>query len=166
MSSTHAPTFTVREATEPELDAAGDAVRAAYAADGHGSSAYHAVLADARLRARDATVVVAVSGGEVVGSVTFALPGSRWSEVARDGEAEFRMLGVRPTHRGLGIGGALTGWCVDRARALGRRRLVLSTQHTMTAAHRLYGARGFVRRPDLDWSPVEGVELLGFSLEL
>jgi GNAT superfamily N-acetyltransferase len=160
-------TVAVREATDDELDAAGEAVRAAYAADGHGPEYYHAVLADARTRARDATVVVAVDGtGRVVGSVTYALPGSRWAEVAGDGEAEFRMLGVLPSHRGLGVGAALTQWCIDRARADGRQRLVLSSEQSMGSAHRLYLRRGFARRAEADWSPVAGVLLLGFSLEL
>ena len=53
-----------------------------------------------------------------------------------------------------------------RARASGRRRIVISSQPEMTSAHRMYLALGFVRRPDLDWSPVPGVDLLGFSLEL
>lgn len=167
MTSIDAPPWTTREATDDELDAAGAVVCAAYAADGHASAEYHRVLADARARAKEATVVVAVTAaGQVVGSVTFALAGSPWADVATDGEAEFRMLGVLPSHRGLGVGGALSRWCIDRARASGRRRIVISSQPEMTSAHRMYLALGFVRRPDLDWSPVPGVDLLGFSLEL
>ena len=157
----------VREAVPTELDAAGAVVRAAYAAEGHTPAFYLDVLADARARARDACLAVAVDpSGQVVGSVTFALPGSRWSEVAADGEAEFRMLGVLPAHRGLGVGAALTDWCLDRARGLGLRRVVLCSQPSMTAAHRLYRGRGFVRSPELDWSPAPGLTLLGFSLDL
>jgi len=156
VTSIDAPPWTTREATDDELDAAGAVVCAAYAADGHASAEYHRVLADARARAKEATVVVAVTAaGQVVGSVTFALAGSPWADVATDGEAEFRMLG-----------GALSRWCIDRARASGRRRIVISSQPEMTSAHRMYLALGFVRRPDLDWSPVPGVDLLGFSLEL
>ncbi|HEY6796208.1 MAG TPA: GNAT family N-acetyltransferase [Kineosporiaceae bacterium] len=158
---------TVRPASAAELDAAGSAVRAAYAADGHGSGAYLDVVADARSRADQAEVAVAVDAtGQVVGSVTFALPGSPWAELARDGEAEFRMLGVLPSHRGSGIGAALLEWCVHRARDLGRERLVLSSEGGMVIAQRLYRRRGFARRPELDWSPVPGVELLAFALEL
>jgi hypothetical protein len=36
----------------------------------------------------------------------------------------------------------------------------------MTVAHALYARHGFVRRPDLDWSPYEGIDLIGFSLDL
>jgi ribosomal protein S18 acetylase RimI-like enzyme len=57
-------------------------------------------------------------------------------------------------------------WCLDRAAALGARRVVICSATSMQAAHHLYRRRGFVRRPDLDWSPVPGVDLLAFSLDL
>jgi GNAT superfamily N-acetyltransferase len=162
-----APPVVVRVAADQELEAAGQAVRAAYAADGHEYGPYAAVLADARERARDATVVVAVdSAGQVVGSVTFALPGSRWAEVSGDGEAEFRMLGVVPAARGLGVGAALVDWCIDQARTLGRHHLVICTTTSMPAAQNLYTRRGFTRRPERDWSPVPDVHLRCLSLDL
>jgi GNAT superfamily N-acetyltransferase len=157
----------VRPALEHELDAAGAVVRAAYEADGLVHGDYLAVLADARDRARDAVVAVGVGpDGTVLGSVTFTLPGSRWAELARAGQAEFRMLGVLPQARGRGVGGALVDWCVAQAEAAGAREVVISSAAAMAAAHRLYTTRGFTRRPDLDWSPAPGVDLLGFVLEL
>ena len=71
----------------------------------------------------------------------------------RDGEAEFRTLAVAPAGRGRGVGTALVRECIDRARALGRRRVVLSTQPMMHAAHRVYERFGFTRAPERDWSP-------------
>jgi GNAT superfamily N-acetyltransferase len=157
----------VRLARADELDAAGRAVRAAYEEDGHAHGGYLGTLADARDRSLDAEVAVAVTpDGEIIGSVTLALPGSRWAERSTPGEAEFRMLGVLPAARGLGAGGALVDWCVGRARELGCHRLILSTLPQMAPAHRLYTARGFVRSPDLDWVPVDGVLLLGYVLGL
>jgi GNAT superfamily N-acetyltransferase len=157
----------VRPATDGDLDAAGAVVRAAYAADGLVGPRYLALVGDARARARDAVVAVAVDGsGQVLGSVTFALAGSRWAQVARAGQAEFRMLGVDPGARGRGVGGALVDWCLERAREAGAREVVLSSATTMRAAHRIYAMRGFARRPELDWSPESGVELLGFALPL
>ena len=157
----------VRPALDHELDAAGAVVRAAYEADGLVEDDYLAILADARDRARDAVVAVAVgSDGVVLGSVTFTLPGSRWTELARAGQAEFRMLGVLPQARGRGVGGALVDWCLHRAEAAGAREVVISSAATMAAAHRLYTTRGFTRRPELDWSPAPGIDLLGFGLEL
>ena len=161
------PTVTVRPATDADLDAAGAVVLAAYAHDDLASPRYLAVVGDARARARDAVVAVAVdTAGQVVGSVTFAPAGSRWAEVARAGQAEFRMLGVLPQARGRGVARALVEWCLDRARAAGAREVVISSASTMRAAHRLYALRGFERRPALDWSPEEGVELWGFALAL
>ena len=157
----------VRLARADELDAAGRAVRSAYEQDGHADGGYLGTLADARDRSRDAEVAVAVTpDGEIIGSVTFALPGSRWAERSTPGEAEFRMLGVLPSARGLGAGGALVDWCVNRAHQLGCHRLILSTLPQMAPAHRLYTARGFARRPDLDWAPEDGVLLLCYILEL
>jgi GNAT superfamily N-acetyltransferase len=161
------PGIVVRPALPSEFGAAGEVVRAAYAADGVGHESYHRVLADARDRSRDADVAVAVTPtGTVLGCVTFALPGGRWAELSGPGEAEFRMLGVAPAGRGRGVGTSLVTWCVDRARADGAHRLVICSGKTMLAAHRIYARMGFTRRPDLDWSPIEGVQLIGFSLDL
>lgn len=158
--------ITVRPARAEELTAAGAVVRSAYEADGHGGS-YLDVVADARDRSRDAEIVVAVDErAHVVGCVTFVLPGSRWAELSRPGEAEFRMLGVPPQARGRGVGRALTQWCIDRARGHGAHRLLLRSLPSMTAAHRLYTGLGFRRQPDLDLTPVPGLLLLGFALPL
>lgn len=158
----------VRPAREDELVAAGECVRAAYAAEGLADAAYQAVLADARGRAaaQGAEVLVAVDDGRLVGTVTFVLPGSPWSELARPGEAEFRMLGVSPAARGRGVAEALVRACLGRAAEAGARRVVLCSQPAMTAAHRLYARAGFVRAPELDWTAPAEVELLGFALDL
>ncbi|MGZ4602360.1 MAG: hypothetical protein ACXV0U_02045 [Kineosporiaceae bacterium] len=99
------PGFVVRPAGEQHLDAAGAVARAAYEAEHLVGEHYLATIGDARARAREAVVAVAVdparpipngaSGvlGPVVGSVTFVLPGSRWADLAGEGQAEFRMLG-------------------------------------------------------------------------
>lgn len=157
----------VRPASDAELDTVGVVVRAAYLADDLVGPRYLAVVADARTRARTATVAVAVTPEDrIVGSVTFALAGSPMAQLAQEGQAEFRMLGVDPAARGRGVGGALVDWCLDRARAAGVREVVLCSSTTMRAAHRLYALRGFARRPELDWSPEPGVELWGFALTL
>jgi ribosomal protein S18 acetylase RimI-like enzyme len=178
------PGIVVRPAREGELDAAGEVVRAAYEADGLAPGPeYLALLADARARAADAVVAVALDDGglddgrldadpassarpRVIGSVTFTLPGSRWAQLAQPGQAEFRMLGVQPDARGRGVGLALVQWCLDQARASGAREVVLCSATTMRAAHRLYATLGFTRRPALDWSPMPGLDLLGFGVVL
>lgn len=157
----------VRPAADDELDAAGEVVAEAYRLDDFASEDYRSTLSDARLRAREAEVLVAVGeDGELLGCVTFAPYGSRWAEVSGPGDAEFRMLGVAAHARGRGIGELLVRWCLERAREVGAERLVLSTETRMLTAHRLYRRLGFRRRPDLDWSPVPGIDLLGYSVDV
>jgi len=58
------------------------------------------------------------------------------------------------------------GDLIPQARGAGRRRVLLDTETTMTAARRLYERLGFRREPGHDWSPVPGMLLLGYVLEL
>src|SRR5690606_25057557 len=133
---------------------------------------YAEELRDVAGRARDAVVLVAVDegAGEAVGGVTVVPDGSApLAEVTeRDaaGAAGIRMLAVAPHARGRGVGEALTRACIDRARAGGRRQVVLHSTDRMTAAHRLYTRLGFERDPAIDWEPEPGLWLRGFRLRL
>ncbi len=154
---------TVRLAHPREYDDIGALTLRAYAAGGHitEESEYAARLRDATDRAQAAELWVAVDPEEsVLGTVTFCPPGSPYREVATDREGEFRMLAVDPPARRHGVAHALVGRCIDRCRALGFGSLVISTETSMVAAHRLYAGLGFVRDPALDWSPIPGVDLL------
>ena len=124
-------------------------------------------LADVAGRADRADLLVARdAAGRVVGSVALVLAGD-FGEVTRSPEeAAFRMLAVDPDARGRGVGEALVRTCLDRARAAGRARMVLSTGELMTAAHRLYERLGFQRLPERDWSPRPGIDLRVYALEL
>jgi ribosomal protein S18 acetylase RimI-like enzyme len=68
--------------------------------------------------------------------------------------------------RGRGVGELLVTACLDRARAAGKRRVVISTDPRMTSAHRLYERLGFTRLPERDWSPMPGVHLLVYARDL
>ncbi len=161
------PPISVRQARPDELDQAGRVVAAAYRAVGDMPPDYVAEVGDARARAAQGTVLVAVDPeGTVLGSVTFALPGSPLAELSGEGEAEFRMLGVDPEAQGRGVGGALMRACVERAREARATRLVLCSATSMTAAHRMYEQEGFVREPRLDWEPEPGVCLVAYALPL
>jgi GNAT superfamily N-acetyltransferase len=164
-----AGTLLVRVARTDELAEVGAVTVAAYRAAGMAVGDYADELVDTASRAAAAELLVAVeSTGDrrVLGTVTFCPAGSRYRELARADEAEFRMLAVRPDAQGRGIGRALTEACVDRSRAHGFRALVLSTPTGAAAPHRLYESMGFVREPDRDWSPVAGVCLIAYSLAL
>ena len=124
-------------------------------------------LADVAGRAgRSELLVVRDGDGRVVGSVALVLEGDFGEITESDDEASFRMLVVDPTVRGRGVGELLVRTCLDRARAAGKRRMVLSTDPRMASAHRLYERLGFRRLPERDWSPVPGVDLLVYALEL
>lgn len=161
--------FLIRRATPADYAAVGEITARSYVEDGHlpPGSAYAAVLADAGARAAGAELWVAVEeSGEVLGSVTFAPPGSPYAEVSDGDEGEFRMLAVAHGARGRGVGEALVRQCVDRARELGLTGVALSTQPSMGPAHRVYERLGFSRAPERDWEPVPGIRLLAYRLRL
>jgi len=144
---------------------------AAYEADGQlkGEHGYAAVLADVETRVEHGEVLVAVdtSTDAVLGSVLFVLPGTRYAELSGAGEAEFRMLAVDPAAQGRGVGAALVEACVARATELGCSALVICIRDGLAAsAQRLYQRRGFIRAPELDWSPAADVLLRGLRLSL
>jgi len=131
------------------------------------SDPYASRLRDAATRAAHAALWVAVDDeGRLLGSVTDPPAGSDYRELGRDDEGEFRMLAVRPTAQGQGVGEALARHVIDRSRTQGHRAVVISSLPDMAAAHRLYERLGFHRVPALDWYPVPGVLLIAFRLDL
>jgi ribosomal protein S18 acetylase RimI-like enzyme/rhodanese-related sulfurtransferase len=138
-----------------------------YLGDGLASEGYAVHLADVASRARMAELlVVRDEDGRIVGSVALVLSGEFGEILESDDEAAFRMLVVDPVARGRGIGELLVRACLDRARAAGKRRMVLSTDERMAPAHRLYERLGFTRLPERDWTPIPGVDLLVYAREL
>lgn len=160
--------FLIRRAEPDELDAVGELTVQAYQSDGLVplDSEYDAQLRDASSRFVGAELLVAAEAGRLLGTVTFAVPGSPYAELSRPGEAEFRMLAVDPAARRRGVARELVRACLGRASARGDRAMVLSTATDMRPAHRLYTSLGFYRSPERDWSPVPGVDLLAFELPL
>ncbi len=140
---------------------------AVYRGEGYGSPAYERQLADVAGRAARSTLLVVRSGdGRVVGSVALVLDGELGEVLVAPDEAGFRMLVVDPSARGAGVGELLVTECMTRARRAGKRRMVISTEPRMVAAHRLYGRLGFTRLPERDWSPQPGIELLVYARDL
>jgi ribosomal protein S18 acetylase RimI-like enzyme len=159
----------IRRARTEELATVGEVTVAAYADFTRGESdTYVEHLRDAGARARDAELWVATpdDSDEILGTVTVTPDGSPWREVGRGGEGEFRMLAVAPGARGAGVGGALVELVVDRFRRDGAPAVVMSTLRQMSAAHRIYERAGFVRDPERDWSPLPGVDLITYRLDL
>jgi ribosomal protein S18 acetylase RimI-like enzyme len=130
------------------------------------SEGYAAQLADVAGRADRSALLVVRDDGRVVASVALVLDGDFGEITESEDEAAFRMLVVDPAVRGRGVGEVLVRTCLDRARAAGKRRMVLSTDPRMAAAHRLYERLGFTRLPERDWSPLPGVNLMAYGLDL
>jgi GNAT superfamily N-acetyltransferase len=123
-------------------------------------------LRDVSSRAREAVVLVALSKGALIGSVTYVpAAGGRYAEFQDPGAAGIRMLAVAPAARGRGVGAALVIECLARARADGRQRVILHTTHWMHVAHRLYEELGFSRRAELDMD-LPQIYLVAYGLEL
>ncbi|WP_055492574.1 GNAT family N-acetyltransferase [Streptomyces sp. TP-A0356] len=164
----------IRQAAPDEYETLGEITAQAYLQDGlldfGESDAYLDELRDVAKRAAAARVLVAVERDRVLGGVTFVPAGGPMADIAAPGEAEIRMLAVARAARGRGAGEALVRACVDQARATeGCVRVVLSTQRTMRAAHRIYERQGFVRTPQRDWNPLphlDDITLLTYELTL
>lgn len=164
----------IRLAHESEFVVVGALTVAGYDADGYltrldGSfdEGYAGFLRDAQTRGGDGQLLVTVGGGQILGTVTWCPPGSPFRELATiDSQGELRTLSVSPDARGKGVGRALVQWCIDQARHEGLVEIVLSSLPEMGPAHNLYESLGFIRRPDLDWSPFPDVHLWGFSLDI
>lgn len=160
----------IRHVRPEEHTELADLTVAAYRHGGHVAEDhddYEMELRDVGSRAAGAEVLVAVDDGRIVGGVTFVPDhASPYAEFDSDTAAGVRMLAVHPEAQGQGIAEDLVEECVQRARDLGRRELILHSTARMTVAHRLYERMGFTRDANLDWWPAPDVELLGFRLSL
>lgn len=152
-----------------EHDALGELTVAAYSVllGEHMSDGYRAELRDVAGRAGRAVVLAAVAtDGAVLGGITYLTgPGSYEFSAGGDEEASLRMLAVAPGVQRQGVGTALVRAAVERARHEGRRRVLLHTTASMTAAIRLYERLGFRRAPERDVRIPE-VALLAYTLDL
>src|SRR5882724_3119091 len=74
-------------------------------------------------------------------------------------------VAVDDAYRGKGVGKELTRFCIERARAIGKNRLVLHTTRVMQAAWAMYEGLGFVRFPDIDFRQ-GNLDVFGFQLNL
>ena len=105
--------------------------------------------------------------GRILGAVTYVPgPDSPAAEFTDQDAAGIRMLAVAVDAQRRGVGEALTLACIERARAAGRRQVILHSTDNMTVAHQLYLRLGFERDTTLDWEGEPGLWLRGFRLRL
>lgn len=159
---------TVRLVEPSEHAAVGALLVDAYTSDYDISGEYLESLAAVAERAAEHEVWVAVDAdGALLGSVATPRPGRLISELARDGELDFRLLGVSPAARGRGVGEILTRHVVDLARERGASRVVMNSGPQMISAHRLYHRLGFARSHERETRVLDdGTRLFAFVLEL
>jgi GNAT superfamily N-acetyltransferase len=155
----------IRSAQPYDFARIGDLVVDAYAAVGD-LGGYESVLRDVADRSGSAEVAFAVVNGAIAGTVTYVGGIGPYAESDDPDAAWIRMLAVDPAFRGQGVGAALVRWCIARARASGRARLVLHTTDPMSDAQRLYARLGFERATDLDRKSKAGSWLRGYRMRL
>ena len=80
-------------------------------------------------------------------------------------ETEMHLPGVMPEYRGHGLGHRLVEAAMAAARQAGYAKMLLATQPTMHAAHKLYEQTGFLRIPNKDFRRNE-YEFLAYRARL
>lgn len=146
---------TIRPIRLDDSDAEAAVIVRAFAAGPYGhlpkSAERAAFEADTAGRTADGAVLVAVGAdGDLVGTASVLRAGTRYSRVARPGEAEVRLISVAPEAQGAGLGAALTRAALEVALAWGATALVLDTGARNTRAQALYERLGFARDPERD----------------
>jgi GNAT superfamily N-acetyltransferase len=163
--------ITIRPAVEADFSAIARITVDSYLAAGHFDNADHPYMQqiqEVAARAAKATIWVAERAGHVVGSVTLALAGEPYADIALDDELEFRMLVVDPAVQRSGAGQAMVEAIIEHARSLdGIRGVALTTGRTWESAHGLYRKTGFRRAPERDWLiPGTDIKLLVYRLDV
>ena len=115
-------------------------------------------------------LLVAVSdqnniGGAVVYYNSMKDYGSGGTATQEKNACGFRLLGVDPKYRGLGLGKQLTQYCLDKGNNSNCQNMVIHTTNSMQLAWKMYENLGFKRAHDLDF--MQGNLLVfGFRLKL
>ncbi|GHO51335.1 GNAT family N-acetyltransferase [Ktedonospora formicarum] len=108
--------------------------------------------------------IVVEQNGSIIGSVSLYPPAADSYKGAAISipYPEVRHLAVLLQARGQGIGTVLMKECERRARETGAQAIGLHTAEVMQTAIRMYERLGFVRTPETDFQPSEGVVVLGY----
>jgi ribosomal protein S18 acetylase RimI-like enzyme len=145
----------VREARPGEHRKVAALLRAAYREHARSipDGLYEGYLADLVRVGPGATVLVALRGREIAGTARLYVAGSASGLSIPPHWALVRAVAVHPEHRRAGHARTLMAAAAHRAAGAGAPVLALHTAPFMHAAIRLYEGLGFVRAPELDFSP-------------
>ncbi|MGX5715698.1 GNAT family N-acetyltransferase [Arthrobacter sp. MAHUQ-56] len=165
------PQISIRPAVEADFPAIARITRDSYLSAGYFDDAAHPYMlkiVDVAARAAQATIWVAERQGTVIGSVTLAIAGEPYADIALPDELEFRMLVVDPAVQRSGAGLAMVDAILNHARTLpGIRAVALTTGEAWESAHGLYRKTGFRRAPHRDWFvPGTDTKLLVYRRDL
>lgn len=166
-----APELVIRDATEEDDVEVNRITAAAYRAHFPDPTTPYLrfVSTAAAARREEAETWVAERGGTLEAAVTLTGPDTPWTDIARPGELEFRLLCVDPLIQGTGLGRRIVQKILDTARDRpGIHAVVLTTNNTWDGAQRFYERLGFHRAPERDWVPSDApdVTLLVYTQEV
>jgi len=129
---------------------------------------YYGLLKNVEARANTPTVKIFSAYDEqnhILGGVTFigdmAYYGSGGSAITLKKSAGFRLLVVAPSAQGMGVGRALTEFCIEQAKVLAVEYLVMHTTKSMAVAWNMYQKMGFEPFSEIDFDQ-SGLAVYGF----
>lgn len=114
--------------------------------------------------ATQAELIVAESANELLGAVGYVGPGRPKAEYFEREWAIMRMLVVKPSARGQGIGKALAEECIARARRDNTKTFALHTSKIMNIALPMYLRMGFAWSKDIPGN--SGVQYAVYTKQL
>ena len=133
----------------------------------HASAERVAYERDSAGRAAAGALLVATDDtGVIVGTASLLRHGESMTRLARESEAELRLVATDPLAAGRGVGDALVAASILEARSWGARSLVLDTGSLNTRAQRLYLRWGFQRVLDREVADDGPVVSLVYEFEL
>jgi len=112
------------------------------------------------VRKRGEIILAQSPDRELLGMIICTAAPSPACRVARSDEVEVQLFAIDPKARGQGIASALIEASERLAYSFGFTKMVLSTQPTMTAAHKVYERHGYKRNPSRDWRRNETIFLV------
>ena len=163
----------LREAQDTEREVVADVIRRAYAQFKPQYNQEHWVDYERSTRLivlndPDVLRLVALVDDNIAAAVLFCPPYEKTmaGHLVKNPYPEFRLLGVDPDFRYLGIANLLILECEKRARDAGFKTMSLHTTELMQTAKSMYERRGYERFTDIDFSPAPNFVVMGYKRDL